>query len=119
VVISGSFGHFQASKSGVHKGQLNKPLVKGGFVATRISVSNCWQGICSCICSDCLEKYDIYTVISLYLAPRNKLLVQIQVDNKKLIPTFHSENSKFFASKLSLNADDKLFLVIFGGSYMF
>jgi len=40
VVLSGSFGHFQASKSGVHKGQLNKPLVKGGFVATRISVSN-------------------------------------------------------------------------------
>ncbi|KAH1261102.1 Isopentenyl phosphate kinase [Glycine max] len=34
---AGSFGHFQASKSGVHKGQLNKPLVKGGFVATRIS----------------------------------------------------------------------------------
>ncbi|XP_057448162.1 isopentenyl phosphate kinase isoform X2 [Lotus japonicus] len=36
---AGSFGHFQASKSGVHKGQLNKPLVKGGFVATRISVN--------------------------------------------------------------------------------
>ncbi|TKY69628.1 Isopentenyl phosphate kinase [Spatholobus suberectus] len=36
---AGSFGHFQASKSGVHKGQLNKPLVKGGFVATRISVT--------------------------------------------------------------------------------
>lgn len=35
---SGSFGHFQASKSGVHKGGLNKPLVKAGFVATRISV---------------------------------------------------------------------------------
>ncbi|KAI4314115.1 hypothetical protein L6164_027051 [Bauhinia variegata] len=36
---AGSFGHFQASKSGVHKGQLQKPLVKGGFVATRISVT--------------------------------------------------------------------------------
>ncbi|KAG6758019.1 hypothetical protein POTOM_038352 [Populus tomentosa] len=36
---SGSFGHFQASKSGVHKGGLNKPLVKAGFVATRISVT--------------------------------------------------------------------------------
>ncbi|XP_054823121.1 isopentenyl phosphate kinase [Prosopis cineraria] len=36
---AGSFGHFQASKSGVHKGQLHKPLVKGGFVATRISVT--------------------------------------------------------------------------------
>ncbi|KAL5100157.1 hypothetical protein RYX36_004484 [Vicia faba] len=36
---AGSFGHFQASKSGVHKGQLDKPLVKGGFVATRISVT--------------------------------------------------------------------------------
>ncbi|KAL1317654.1 hypothetical protein HN51_069591 [Arachis hypogaea] len=36
---AGSFGHFQASKSGVHKGQLNKPIVKGGFVATRISVT--------------------------------------------------------------------------------
>lgn len=34
----GSFGHFQASKSGVHKGGLNQPLVKSGFVATRISV---------------------------------------------------------------------------------
>ncbi|XP_061369689.1 isopentenyl phosphate kinase isoform X2 [Gastrolobium bilobum] len=37
---AGSFGHFQASKSAVHKGQLNKPLVKGGFVATRISVTS-------------------------------------------------------------------------------
>ncbi|KAF4368212.1 hypothetical protein F8388_022845 [Cannabis sativa] len=36
---AGSFGHFQASKSGVHKGGLNKPLVKAGFVATRISVT--------------------------------------------------------------------------------
>lgn len=36
---AGSFGHFQASKSGVHKGGLSKPLVKSGFVATRISVT--------------------------------------------------------------------------------
>ncbi|KAF9674397.1 hypothetical protein SADUNF_Sadunf10G0123100 [Salix dunnii] len=36
---AGSFGHFQASKSGVHKGGLNKPLVMAGFVATRISVT--------------------------------------------------------------------------------
>ncbi|KAJ0717882.1 putative isopentenyl phosphate kinase [Helianthus annuus] len=35
-----SFGHFQASKSGVHKGGLNQPLVKAGFVATRISVTS-------------------------------------------------------------------------------
>lgn len=34
----GSFGHFQASRSGVHKGSLHLPLVKAGFVATRISV---------------------------------------------------------------------------------
>lgn len=34
----GSFGHFQASQSGVHKGGLDQPLVKAGFVATRISV---------------------------------------------------------------------------------
>ncbi|KAM7251857.1 hypothetical protein ACFE04_023740 [Oxalis oulophora] len=36
---AGSFGHFQASKSGVHKGGLDQPLVKAGFVATRISVT--------------------------------------------------------------------------------
>ncbi|XP_044488532.1 isopentenyl phosphate kinase isoform X2 [Mangifera indica] len=36
---AGSFGHFQASKSGVHKGGLHQPLVKAGFVATRISVT--------------------------------------------------------------------------------
>lgn len=35
----GSFGHFQASRSGVHKGGLQLPFVKAGFVATRISVS--------------------------------------------------------------------------------
>ncbi|XP_047079583.1 isopentenyl phosphate kinase-like [Lolium rigidum] len=34
---AGSFGHFQASRSGVHKGGLHTPLVKAGFVATRIS----------------------------------------------------------------------------------
>lgn len=38
MVALGSFGHFQASKSGVHKGGLGQPLVKAGFVATRISV---------------------------------------------------------------------------------
>jgi len=38
MVAVGSFGHFQASKSGVHKGGLDQPLVKAGFVATRISV---------------------------------------------------------------------------------
>ncbi|XVF03267.1 hypothetical protein REPUB_Repub04eG0246600 [Reevesia pubescens] len=37
---AGSFGHFQASKSGVHKGGLKQPLVKAGFIATRISVTN-------------------------------------------------------------------------------
>ncbi|XP_065860519.1 isopentenyl phosphate kinase [Euphorbia lathyris] len=37
---AGSFGHFQASKSGVHKGGLNQPVVKAGFVATRISVTS-------------------------------------------------------------------------------
>ncbi|TXG56573.1 hypothetical protein EZV62_017886 [Acer yangbiense] len=36
---AGSFGHFQASKSGVHKGGMDQPLVKAGFVATRISVT--------------------------------------------------------------------------------
>ncbi|KAK9707208.1 hypothetical protein RND81_07G180000 [Saponaria officinalis] len=37
---AGSFGHFQASKSGVHKGGLNQSLVRAGFVATRISVTS-------------------------------------------------------------------------------
>ncbi|RAL48406.1 hypothetical protein DM860_005830 [Cuscuta australis] len=37
---AGSFGHFQASKSGVQKGGLGKPIVKAGFVATRISVTS-------------------------------------------------------------------------------
>ncbi|XP_052184975.1 isopentenyl phosphate kinase isoform X2 [Diospyros lotus] len=37
---AGSFGHFQASKSGVHKGGVSQPLVKAGFVATRISVTS-------------------------------------------------------------------------------
>ncbi|CAN1187767.1 Isopentenyl phosphate kinase [Linum perenne] len=37
---AGSFGHFQASKSGVHRGGLDKPIVKAGFVATRISLAS-------------------------------------------------------------------------------
>ncbi|GAB2297167.1 hypothetical protein Dimus_031279 [Dionaea muscipula] len=37
---AGSYGHFQASKSQVHKGGLDHPLVKAGFVATRISVTS-------------------------------------------------------------------------------
>ncbi|RWR77538.1 Aspartate/glutamate/uridylate kinase [Cinnamomum micranthum f. kanehirae] len=37
---AGSFGHFQASRSGVHKGGLQLPFVKAGFVATRISVTS-------------------------------------------------------------------------------
>ncbi|XP_049931354.1 isopentenyl phosphate kinase isoform X3 [Nymphaea colorata] len=34
---AGSFGHFQASRAGVHRGGLHLPLVTAGFVATRIS----------------------------------------------------------------------------------
>ncbi|XP_056165825.1 isopentenyl phosphate kinase isoform X3 [Syzygium oleosum] len=37
---AGSFGHFQASQSGVHKGGLKRPIVKAGFVATRISIAS-------------------------------------------------------------------------------
>ncbi|XP_059074342.1 isopentenyl phosphate kinase isoform X2 [Cryptomeria japonica] len=37
---AGSFGHFQASKSGVHKGGLPLSIVTAGFVATRISVTS-------------------------------------------------------------------------------
>ncbi|KAL0903628.1 hypothetical protein M5K25_028020 [Dendrobium thyrsiflorum] len=37
---AGSFGHFQASRTGVNKGGLHLPLVKAGFVATRISVTS-------------------------------------------------------------------------------
>ncbi|XP_044949104.1 isopentenyl phosphate kinase-like isoform X4 [Hordeum vulgare subsp. vulgare] len=36
---AGSFGHFQACRSGVHKGGLHSTLVKAGFMATRISIS--------------------------------------------------------------------------------
>lgn len=42
---AGSFGHFQASRSGVHKGGLHLTLVKAGFVATRISVTSLNQEI--------------------------------------------------------------------------
>ncbi|KAF0910525.1 hypothetical protein E2562_002974 [Oryza meyeriana var. granulata] len=42
---AGSFGHFQASRSRVHKGGLHSTLVKAGFVATRISVTSLNQEI--------------------------------------------------------------------------
>ncbi|KAM0923903.1 hypothetical protein ACQ4PT_005213 [Festuca glaucescens] len=42
---AGSFGHFQASRSGVHKGGLHTTLVKAGFVATRISVTSLNQEV--------------------------------------------------------------------------
>ncbi|XP_062206973.1 isopentenyl phosphate kinase-like [Phragmites australis] len=42
---AGSFGHFQASRSGVHKGGLHSTLVKASFVATRISVTSLNQEI--------------------------------------------------------------------------
>nr|PNR49142.1 hypothetical protein PHYPA_011038 [Physcomitrium patens] len=45
MVQVGSYGHFQASKSGVNKGDLKNPLVKAGFVATRISVTKLNQGV--------------------------------------------------------------------------
>ncbi|PAN11765.1 hypothetical protein PAHAL_2G215700 [Panicum hallii] len=40
-----SFGHFPASRSGVHKGGLHWTLVKASFVATRISVTSLNQEI--------------------------------------------------------------------------
>ncbi|KAG0631410.1 hypothetical protein M758_1G251000 [Ceratodon purpureus] len=42
---AGSYGHFQASKSGVNRGDLKNPLVKAGFVATRISVNKLNQEV--------------------------------------------------------------------------
>lgn len=49
---AGSYGHFQASKSGVNKGDLKNPLVKAGFVATRISVSKLNQEVVRSLASE-------------------------------------------------------------------
>lgn len=62
IVVSGSFGHFQASKSGVHKGGLSRPLVKSGFVATRISVKTLNFPSNSAILESC------YILLLLFLA---------------------------------------------------
>ncbi|KAG0580741.1 hypothetical protein KC19_4G195600 [Ceratodon purpureus] len=49
---AGSYGHFQASKSGVNKGDLKNPLVKAGFVATRISVTKLNQEVVRSLASE-------------------------------------------------------------------
>ncbi|CAK9142372.1 unnamed protein product [Ilex paraguariensis] len=51
---AGSFGHFQASRSGVHKGGLDQPLVKAGFVATRISVTSLNLEIVRALARECI-----------------------------------------------------------------
>jgi isopentenyl phosphate kinase len=45
MVQVGSYGHFQASRSGVSKGDLKASFVKAGFVATRISVTKLNQEV--------------------------------------------------------------------------
>eukprot|EP01018_Ginkgo_biloba_P014153 Gb_19932 [translate_table: standard] len=49
----GSFGHFQASRSGVHKGGLPLPIVTAGFVATRISVTSLNLEVVRALAKEC------------------------------------------------------------------
>ncbi|XP_047061104.1 isopentenyl phosphate kinase-like [Lolium rigidum] len=60
---AGSFGHFQASRSGVHKGGLHTPLVKAGFVATRISVTSLNQEVVRALAKGTLHGNEDYCTL--------------------------------------------------------
>nr|XP_051221633.1 isopentenyl phosphate kinase-like [Lolium perenne] len=60
---AGSFGHFQASRSGVHKGGLHTTLVKAGFVATRISVTSLNQEVVRALARGTLHGNEDYCTL--------------------------------------------------------
>lgn len=93
---AGSFGHFQASKSSVHKGGLETALGKAGFVATRISVTKLNQEIVRALASEGIPAVGI-SPFSAGWSTRNRALEQYDVPMLKktldsgLIPVLHGD----------------------------
>ncbi|XP_024371909.1 isopentenyl phosphate kinase isoform X2 [Physcomitrium patens] len=93
---AGSYGHFQASKSGVNKGDLKNPLVKAGFVATRISVTKLNQEVVRCLASEGIPAVGVspfsagWSTHNKMLERDNVLEIQRAVD-AGFVPVLHGD----------------------------
>lgn len=93
---AGSFGHFQASRSSVHKGGLETTLGKAGFVATRISVTRLNHEIVRMLASEGIPAVGI-SPFSAGWSTGNRALEQSDVSMLKkildagLIPVLHGD----------------------------
>ncbi|KAI5064826.1 hypothetical protein GOP47_0019521 [Adiantum capillus-veneris] len=93
---AGSFGHFQASKSSVHKGGLETAIGKAGFVATRISVTKLNQEIVRALASEGIPAVGI-SPFSAGWSTRSRALEQYEVSMLRksldcgLIPVLHGD----------------------------
>eukprot|EP00250_Pteridium_aquilinum_P018882 c24222_g2_i1 orf=42-1022(+) len=93
---AGSFGHFQASRSSVHKGGLETALGKAGFVATRISVTRLNHEIVRALASEGIPAVGI-SPFSAGWSTRNRALEHSDVSTLRkildagLIPVLHGD----------------------------
>ncbi|KAH7277503.1 hypothetical protein KP509_39G054500 [Ceratopteris richardii] len=93
---AGSFGHFQASRSNVHKGGLETALGKAGFVATRISVTRLNHIIVRALASEGIPAVGVspfcagWSTRSRALEQHNVSMVKEILDSK-LIPVLHGD----------------------------
>lgn len=93
---AGSFGHFQASRSSVHKGGLETTLGKAGFVATRISVTRLNHEIVRTLASEGVPAVGV-SPFSAGWSTENRALKQSDVAmlkkilNAGLIPVLHGD----------------------------
>uniref|UniRef100_A0A0D9V626 Aspartate/glutamate/uridylate kinase domain-containing protein n=1 Tax=Leersia perrieri TaxID=77586 RepID=A0A0D9V626_9ORYZ len=83
---AGSFGHFQASRSGVHKGGLHSTLVKAGFVATRISVTSLNQEIVRALAREGIPSVGMSPFACGWSTKQRKLA---SVDASQIIQSLH------------------------------
>lgn len=81
---AGSFGHFQASRSSVHRGGLETTLGKAGFVATRISVTKLNHEIVRALASEGIPAVGV-SPFSAGWSTQNRTLDQCDVSTMRRI----------------------------------
>lgn len=92
---AGSFGHFQASKSGVHKGGLDQSLVKAGFVATRISVTSLNLEIVRALAQEGIPSIGISPFSGGWTSERNVTMSERNVASDNISTVTETINSGF------------------------
>ncbi|KAG6555220.1 hypothetical protein Mapa_003260 [Marchantia paleacea] len=93
---AGSFGHFQASKGRVNRGDLAEDFVKAGFVATRISVTKLNHEVVRAFATECIPAVGVSPFCAGWATNNRQLVRENSADVQQLLqagllPVLHGD----------------------------